>query len=251
MIFFGGKNKNRSKPLIPSELKVPLHIAIIMDGNRRWAAQRGLPKSVGHREGANTLRRITRICDEIGIKYLTVYAFSTENWNRPRDEVNTLMSLLLEFLKNADKEIGGRNIRIRVIGESKGLNEDIKREIIRVTEKTKANDGLTLVIALNYGGRSEITDAVRRIIKEVNNGGLKLEDIDERVVSNHLYTAGIPDPDLIIRPSGENRISNFLLWQSSYSEIWCSDTLWPDFSKKDLLEAIEVFNKRDRRFGGI
>jgi len=251
MIFFGGKNKNRSKPIIPSEAKLPLHIAIIMDGNRRWAAKRGLPRSAGHKEGANTLRRITRICDEIGIKYLTVYAFSTENWNRPKDEVNTLMSLLLEFLKNADKEIGGRNIRIRVIGESKGLNEDIKREIIRVTEKTKANDGLTLVIALNYGGRLEITDAVKRIIKEVNKGGLKLEDIDEKVVSSYLYTAGMPDPDLIIRPSGENRLSNFLLWQSSYSEICCSDTLWPDFSKKDLLEAIEVFNKRNRRFGGI
>lgn len=249
MLFFKKRDK-RNIPVMDT-MNIPVHIAIVMDGNRRWAAKRRLPKSVGHREGANTLKKIVKAADELGIKYMTVYAFSTENWARPKDEVDILMSLLLEFLKNADREIAGKNIRIKVIGEVNELSEEIKREIARVTFNTSKNDGLTLVIALNYGSRSEITDAVKRIAADVKNGGLKASDINEQLLSGYLYTSGIPDPDLIIRPSGENRLSNFLLWQSSYSELWFSDILWPDFSKKELIQAIIDYQKRNRRFGGV
>ncbi len=230
---------------------IPLHIAIIMDGNGRWASKRRLPRSAGHRAGAENLKKIVRASDAIGIKFLTVYAFSTENWNRPKDEVDGIMALLLEFLKNAEKEIGGSNVRIRVIGEKSNLSDEIKNEIDRVTENTKSNDGLTLIIALNYGGRNEITNALKKISASVKEGSLEPDDIDEDLISSNLYTIGIPDPDLIIRPSGENRISNFLLWQSSYSEFWFSDILWPDFSKNDLMSAIQDYQKRNRRFGGV
>ena len=249
-MWFFDRNK-RKGPVLDKKEPLPAHIAIIMDGNGRWAAQRGLPRSVGHREGANTLKRVVRVCDEIGIKYLTVYAFSTENWSRPKEEVDALMSLLLEFLRNADSELAGKNIKIKVIGEFEGLTAEIKKEIVRVVESTKNNTGLTLVIALNYGSRSEITSAVARIARDVKSGGLKPEDISEKLISDYLYTAGIPDPDLVIRPSGENRLSNFLLWQSSYAELWYSDILWPDFSKKHLLEAIGEYQKRNRRYGGL
>ncbi len=249
MFLFGKRAKINHSEIDKNNL--PVHIAIVMDGNGRWASGRGLPRSMGHREGANTLRKIVRYCDEIGIKYLTVYAFSTENWSRPKEEVDALMSLLLEYLKNADKEIAGKNVRIKVIGDSNGLTEEIKNEIIRVTENTKKNNGLTLVIALNYGGRAEIVDMVRRIAVEVKKGGLSIDAINEQLVSGYLYTSGIPDPDMVIRPSGENRLSNFLLWQSSYAEFWYSNVLWPDFSKKDLLEAIMEYQKRNRRYGGI
>ncbi len=249
-MWFFDRNK-RKGPVLDKKEPLPAHIAIIMDGNGRWAAQRGLPRSVGHREGANTLKRVVRVCDEIGIKYLTVYAFSTENWSRPKEEVDALMSLLLEFLRNADNELSGKNIKIKVIGEFEGLTAEIKKEIVRVVESTKNNTGLTLVIALNYGSRSEITSAVARIARDVKSGGLKPEDISEKLISDYLYTAGIPDPDLVIRPSGENRLSNFLLWQSSYAELWYSDILWPDFSKTHLLEAIGEYQKRNRRYGGL
>lgn len=249
MLFFGRKNKN--KPVLNQHEQIPAHIAIIMDGNGRWAAKRGLPRSAGHREGANNLRRIVTASNEVGIKYLTVYAFSTENWTRPKKEVDALMSLLLEFLKNADKDIAGKNIRILVIGDITGLSEEIKKEIARITAKTGVNTGLTLVIALNYGSRGEITEAIKRISREIKKGSLKPEDINEQLVSSHLYTSGIPDPDLIIRPSGESRLSNFLLWQASYAEFWYSDILWPDFKKNDLLQAISDYQKRNRRFGGI
>ena len=249
-MWFFDRNK-RKGPVLDKKEPLPAHIAIIMDGNGRWAAQRGLPRSVGHREGANTLKRVVRVCDEIGIKYLTVYAFSTENWSRPKEEVDALMSLLLEFLRNADSELAGKNIKIKVIGEFEGLTAEIKKEIVRVIESTKNNTGLTLVIALNYGSRSEITSAVARIARDVKSGGLKPEDISEKLISDYLYTAGIPDPDMVIRPSGENRLSNFLLWQSSYAELWYSDILWPDFSKKHLLEAIGEYQKRNRRYGGL
>jgi undecaprenyl diphosphate synthase len=245
-----GHSKHISPALDKSGL-IPVHIAIIMDGNGRWASKRGLPRNAGHREGANTLKRIVRICDEIGVKFLTVYAFSTENWNRPKDEVDALMSLLLEFLKNADNELAGKNIRIRVIGESEGLSNEIKKEIARITSNTMNNTGLTLLIALNYGSRTEITNAAARIAREVKRGTLNPEDINEKLFSRYLYTSDIPDPDLVIRPSGEHRISNFLLWQSSYSEFWYSDILWPDFSKKYLIEAITEFQRRNRRFGGL
>ena len=245
-----GRGK-RKRTVLNKEEMIPTHIAIIMDGNGRWASKRGLPRSAGHREGANTLKRIVRYCDEIGIKYLTVYAFSTENWTRPKEEVASLMSLLLEFLKNADSELAGKNIKIKVIGESEGLTVEIKREIARVTGNTMNNTGLTLVIALNYGSRTEIANAAARIARDVKRGSIKPEEVNEELLSNYLYTAGMPDPELVIRPSGENRLSNFLLWQSSYSEFWYSNILWPDFSKKDLLEAIEEYQRRNRRFGGL
>lgn len=246
--FSRGKRKS---PVLDNKEQIPAHIAIIMDGNGRWASKRGLPRNAGHREGANTLKRVVRICDELGVKYLTVYAFSTENWSRPKDEVDALMSLLLEFLKNADNELAGKNIRIRVIGESDGLTNEIKKEIARITSNTMNNTGLTLLIALNYGSRTEITNAAARIAREVKRGTLNPEDINEKLFSRYLYTTDIPDPDLVIRPSGEHRISNFLLWQSSYSEFWYSDILWPDFSKKYLIEAITEYQRRNRRFGGL
>lgn len=247
---FAGMRKKK-KAAAKVQEKLPVHIAIIMDGNRRWAERRGLPRSVGHREGANTLKRIVKECDALGIKYLTAFAFSTENWNRPKEEVDALMSLLLEFLRNADKELAGKNIRISVIGETDRLSEEIRREIARVMQNTAENTGLNLIIALNYGSRTEIARAAARIATDVKEGRIRAEDINEEMFSGYLYTAGIPDPDLVIRPSGENRLSNFLLWQSSYSEFWYSDILWPDFTKKNLLEAIEAYQQRDRRFGGL
>ena len=243
--------RRKVDPTYDSQAGLPEHIAIIMDGNGRWASKRGLPRSAGHREGANNLKRIVSECNRIGIKYLTVFAFSTENWSRPKSEVDTLMSLLLEFLHNADKELSGQNIRIRIIGESNGLSADIIREIDRVVHKTESNTGLNLVIALNYGSRNEIVQAAVSIAREIQSGTMKLEDINEKMFSGYLYTADIPDPDLIIRPSGENRLSNFLLWQSSYAEFWYSNALWPDFNKNDLYQAIADYQGRNRRYGGI
>ncbi len=248
-MFFLRKKKNEA--VLENMDRIPVHIAVFMDGNGRWAKKRGMPRSAGHREGANTLKRIVTECDAIGIKYLTAYAFSTENWNRPKDEVDTLMSLLLEFLRNADKELAGKNVRILVIGDTDKLSEEIRKEITRVVNNTSANTGLSLVIALNYGSRCEIASAAARLARDVKDGRINAEDIDEKLFSEYLYTKGIPDPDLVIRPSGENRLSNFLLWQSSYSEFWYSNILWPDFSKNDLLEAISQYQKRNRRYGGL
>ncbi len=248
-MFFLRKKKNEA--VLEHMDRIPVHIAVFMDGNGRWAKKRGMPRSAGHREGANTLKRIVTECDAIGIKYLTAYAFSTENWNRPKDEVDTLMSLLLEFLRNADKELAGKNVRILVIGDTDKLSEEIQKEITRVVNNTSANTGLSLVIALNYGSRCEIASAAARLARDVKDGRINAEDIDEKLFSEYLYTKGIPDPDLVIRPSGENRLSNFLLWQSSYSEFWYSNILWPDFSKNDLLEAISEYQKRNRRYGGL
>lgn len=249
-MWFSG-HKNKTQPLFDINKQMPAHIAVFMDGNGRWAARRGLPRSAGHREGANTLKRTVKECNALGIKYLTAYAFSTENWNRPKDEVDSLMSLLLEFLKNADRELSGQNIQIRIIGDTQGLSQEIRNEIARVIKNTSKNTGLTLVIALNYGSRSEIANAAARIARDVKQGRVDPDDINEKVFSDYLYTAGIPDPDLVIRPSGEQRLSNFLLWQSSYAEFWYSNILWPDFSKKDLFEALGDFQKRSRRFGGL
>lgn len=243
--------KKKIGAVLENKDKIPVHIAIVMDGNGRWARKRGLPRKAGHREGANTLKRIVTECDAIGIRYLTAYAFSTENWNRPKEEVDALMSLLLEFLKNADRELAGKNIRILVIGDTDKLSEEIRNEIARVVRNTSANTGLTLVIALNYGSRCEIASAASRLAKDVKEGRIDPEDINEELFSEYLYTRGIPDPDLVIRPSGENRLSNFLLWQSSYSEFWYSNVLWPDFTKDDLLEAISDYQKRNRRYGGL
>ena len=243
--------RRKEEPVFDNQAGLPEHIAIIMDGNGRWASKRGLPRSAGHREGANNLKRIVSECNSIGIRYLTVFAFSTENWSRPKNEVDTLMSLLLEFLHNSDKELSGKNIRIRIIGESEGLSPKIIKEIDRVVRNTERNTGLNLVIALNYGSRNEIVRAAVKIAGEILSGSMKPEDINEKVFSGYLYTAGMPDPDLIIRPSGESRLSNFLLWQSSYAEFWYSDTLWPDFNKQDLYQAIADYQKRNRRFGGL
>lgn len=230
---------------------LPVHIAIIMDGNGRWARKRGLSRSVGHKEGANTLRKVVKICNNVGIKYLTVYAFSTENWKRPKSEVDYLMSLLLDYLKNAEKELAGEDVRIRVIGDVKGLPEEIQEQIVRVTEITGKNTGMVLNMALNYGGRDEIISAVKQLLNDVREGAAGVDGINEEAVARRLYTSGIPDPDLLIRTSGEKRISNFLLWQCAYTELWYTDDLWPDFGEEHILQAIKDFQNRNRRYGGI
>ena len=228
---------------------LPENIAIIMDGNRRWAKENNLDTASGHKEGAENLKRIAKFANKIGIKYLTVYAFSTENWKRTKEEVGAIMKLLkfyiLDFFKSYDN-----NIKVRVIGRTDDLPKDIYSEIKKVEEKTKNNTGLVLNIAFNYGGRDEITTATKKIAEKVKNGELNIEDITEELISNNLYTAGQPDPDLLIRTSGEERISNFLTWQISYSEFVFSDKYWPAFSNQDLLETIAIYQKRTRRFGG-
>ena len=229
-----------------SERVLPRHIAIIMDGNGRWAKKRGLPRTAGHTAGAKTFKNIARYCNKIGLKYLTVYAFSTENWKRPEDEVKGIMNLLREYLKDAEN-FKDENIRVRFIGDREPLADDIKELMLKNERESENATGLTLYIAINYGGRDEVVKAVQKIIKS----GVKAEDITEKVISDNLYTADCPDPDFIIRPSGEYRISNYLIWQSAYSEFWYSDILWPDFTEKHLEKAIDDFNKRNRRFGGI
>jgi undecaprenyl diphosphate synthase len=227
--------------------RLPAHVAIIMDGNGRWAARRHLPRVEGHRAGIEAVRDAVETSARLGIGVLTLYAFSVENWKRPRGEVSTLMGLLKRYLALELKTLSRNNIRFRVCGRREELAQDVRRELERAIEGTSANTGMQFNIALNYGGRSEIVDAVRRII----DAGLRAEDLDEHRFSEFLYTAGQPDPDLLIRTSGEMRVSNFLLWQIAYAEIWVTDTLWPDFRRHDLLEAIVAYQKRDRRYGGI
>ena len=228
---------------------LPEHIAIIMDGNRRWAKKNNLNTAQGHKEGAENLKRISKFANKIGIKYLTVYAFSTENWKRSEEEVGAIMKLLkfyiLDFFKSYDE-----NIKVNVIGRIGDLPKDLQKEIRSVEEKTKNNTGLVLNIAFNYGGRDEIVTAVKTITQKVLDGKLKIDDITENEISNSLYTAGQPDPDLLIRTSGEERISNFLPWQISYSELVFTDKYWPEYSNSDLLESIQIYQKRTRRFGG-
>ena len=229
---------------------MPKHIAIIMDGNRRWAREKGLDPKLGHKAGAEALERIASYANEIGLKYLTVYAFSTENWKRKKEEVGALMILLRTYLDKFLNRESLRNIRIRVLGDIEGLDEGLKNSINKIVDKSKNNTGLTLNIAFNYGGRDEIVKAVKKISDKVVKDEIKLEDINEQLISDNLYTQNEPDPDLIIRPGGELRVSNFLLWQLAYSEFLFIDKYWPDFSRKDLLKAIEVFEKRNRKFGG-
>ena len=229
---------------------MPQHIAIIMDGNRRWAKERGLDPRLGHKEGAETLERIATYANEIGLKYMTVYAFSTENWKRTKEEVGALMKLLELYLDKFLNRESLRNIRIRLLGDVEGLNPSLRDRIYRIVEKSKDNTGLTLNIAFNYGGRDEIVRAVRKISEKVKNDEIDIDEIDEDMVSNNLYTQGEPEPDLLIRPGGELRISNFLLWQLAYTEFLFVDKYWPDFSRKDLLEAIYTYEKRNRKFGG-
>ena len=228
-------------------LKVPNHIAIILDGNGRWAKSKGLPRNAGHVQGAKTVEIICEEAYKMGVQYLTVYAFSTENWNRPKDEVDALMKLLRNYMKNCLKTAEKNNMCVRVIGDKTRLEEDIRKRIDELEKATVNNTGLHFQIALNYGGRDEIVKAVQKIVES----GIKPEEIDEKLISNMLYTHDCPDPDFIIRPSGEYRLSNYLIWQSAYSEFWYSDILWPDFKPENLDEAIIAFQQRDRRFGGV
>ena len=228
------------------ERKLPRHIAIIMDGNGRRAKKRSMPRSAGHVAGAKTFKDIARYCNKIGLEYLTVYAFSTENWKRPKDEVESIMNLLRDYLKDAEN-FKSDNIRVKFIGNLEPLADDIKELIKKDEDGSKDATGLKLNIAINYGGRDEITNAIKKIVAS----GVNPEDITEQTVSDNLYTSGMPDPDFIIRPSGEYRLSNYLIWQSAYAEYWFSDVLWPDFTPKHLEKAIEEYNHRNRRFGGV
>lgn len=228
---------------------LPKHIAIIMDGNRRWARQKGLDPKLGHKEGVKALENIALYANEIGLKYLTVYAFSTENWKRAEDEVGALMILLQTYLERFSKKADLENIKIVVLGDITVLNNALRKEIEEAVEKTKNNTGLVLNIAFNYGGRAELVRATKQIAEKVKNGEMNLEDITEDTITNSLYTAGEPDPDLVIRTGGELRTSNFLPWQIVYSEYYFTQKYWPDFDGEALLEAIEEFQKRNRRFG--
>jgi undecaprenyl diphosphate synthase len=227
--------------------RLPVHIAVIMDGNGRWAAQRHLPRVEGHRAGIESVRDIVESSARLGIKVLTLYAFSVENWKRPITEVSTLMSLLKRYLRLELNTLLRNNIRFNVIGREEELSPDIRSELQLAKEKTSTNTGMLFNIALNYGGRAEIVEAAKQVLA----AGIRPEDLDEQRFSDFLYTGGQPDPDLLIRTSGEMRVSNFLLWQIAYAEIWVTDTLWPDFRKRHLLEAILAYQKRDRRYGGI
>lgn len=229
---------------------MPQHIAIIMDGNRRWAKEKGLDTKLGHKAGAETLEKIASFANDIGLKYLTVYAFSTENWKRTKEEVGALMVLLNYYLDKFLNKESLRNIKIRVLGDVESLDKRLKESIYKIVEKSKNNTGLTLNIAFNYGGRAEIVRAIKNISEKVKNNEIEIDQINEELVSNNLYTANEPEPDLLIRPGGELRISNFLLWQLAYTEFLFVDKYWPDFSEEDLLQAIEMFEKRNRKFGG-
>ena len=227
--------------------RLPAHIAVIMDGNGRWAAQRHLPRVEGHRAGIEAVRETVEGSARLGIQVLTLYAFSVENWKRPPAEVSTLMMLLKRYLRSELNTLLRNNIRFKVVGRVEDLARDVQRELRDAEERTASNAGMLFNIALNYGGRAEIVEAARRIVAE----GVAADAIDEAKFSSYLYTAGQPDPDLLIRTSGEMRVSNFLLWQIAYAEIWVTDTLWPDFRQKHLLEAVVAYQKRDRRYGGI
>jgi len=230
---------------------LPKHVAIIMDGNGRWAKQRGLARTVGHKEGISRLKEIVKAASDLGIKVVTFFAFSTENWCRPKKEVDMLMRYLDNFLTRQEKELMKNNIRFLVIGQDEPLPKPLLLKIKALEEKTKNNTGLTVVLALNYGARQEIVEAVKKISQAVIKNELKIEDLDMNRFSQYLYTAGLPDPDLLIRTSGEMRLSNFLLWQISYTELYFPKKYWPDFSPKDLEKAIKIYQKRQRRFGGI
>ena len=240
----------KSKKTNIAELTLPRHIAIIMDGNGRWAKKRALPRSAGHSAGSKNFKDIARYCNKIGLEYLTVYAFSTENWKRPKEEVDNIMNILRDYLKDA-KNFKDENIKVKFIGNIEVLPEDIVYLIRDAEENSKDATGLNLNIALNYGGRDELVFAFKNLAEMVKSGELSIEDITEDTVSASLYTKGQPDPDFIIRPSGEYRLSNYLIWQSAYAEFWFSDILWPDFSSRHLDKAIEDYNKRNRRFGGV
>lgn len=238
---------------LSSEAKanLPKHVAVIMDGNGRWAKHRHLPRVEGHRAGAESARVIIRTAGELGIKYLTLYAFSAENWNRPKDEVDALMKYLVHYLKSETPELNKNNVRLEVIGQIYRLPENVQEHLRKSIATLSRNNGLTLVMALSYGSRIEIVEAVRNIAEKVKQGKLDPGDINEKVISEHLWTRNVPDPDLLIRTSGEMRISNFLLWQISYTELVVTPTFWPDFRKPQFYEALEEYTRRHRRFGGL
>src|SRR5271157_1409997 len=236
---------------LEARTNLPRHVAVIMDGNGRWAKARHLPRVEGHRRGADSAREIIRTAGEVGVKYLTLYAFSAENWNRPKDEVDALMKYLVHYLKTETPELNKNNVRLEVVGQIYRLPEGVQEHLRRSIATLSRNNGLTLIMALSYGGRTEIVDAVRSIANQVKAGELDPADITEQVFAQHLYTCNVPDPDLLIRTSGEMRVSNFLLWQISYTELVVTPTLWPDSRKPQFYAALEEYNRRHRRFGGI
>jgi undecaprenyl diphosphate synthase len=248
--FFSGRRSSGLLAEFDAE-RTPAHVAVIMDGNGRWAEKRGLPRLAGHTAGAKAVREAIAAAIELGIAYLTIYSFSSENWSRPKDEVSGLMTLFVEVLERELVNLERLDVRVRVIGELEGLPESTAAAFTRCVNSTADNSGLTLVVALNYGARSDIAQAVRAIATEVASGARMPCDIDEDLIASHLSTSGIPDPDLVIRTSGEMRVSNFLLWEIAYSELWVTPVLWPDFKRADLLRAVVEFQKRRRRFGGV
>lgn len=234
-----------------SELKIPNHVAIILDGNGRWAKKRKLPRNMGHVQGAKTVEQIIEDAHNLGIKYLTVYAFSTENWKRPQDEVNALMKLLKDYLKNCIKRANKNNMRVRVIGDKTGLEPSIQEKIKELEEVSANNTGINFTIAINYGSRDEMVRAMKKMMEDCKKGNLLPSEVSEDVFQSYLDTCDLPDPDLLIRTSGEIRLSNYLLWQLAYTEFYFTDVLWPDFNKRELEKAIEYYNGRDRRFGAV
>ncbi|NLK78333.1 MAG: isoprenyl transferase [Clostridiales bacterium] len=232
-------------------MNVPQHIAIILDGNGRWAKQHGMPRNFGHTQGAKNVETICREAWNLGVKYLTVYAFSTENWSRPKEEVDALMKLLRNYMKNCIKTAEKNHMRVRIIGDKSKLDADIQESIAKLEEASKYQDGLNFQIAINYGSRDEMLRGMRKMLKEYQENPFPVEELDEEKFQSYLDTADIPDPDLLIRTSGEQRISNYLLWQLAYTELYFTDVPWPDFTKKELVKAIEDYNSRDRRYGGI
>ena len=234
-----------------NERKIPVHVAIIMDGNGRWAKRRGLPRTAGHAQGARVVEQILEDADHMGIRYLTVYAFSTENWSRPDSEVKALMNLLRTYMKTSLAKCAKNNVRIRVIGDKSRLDKDLQASIANLEKETASNSGIGFQIAINYGSRDEMVRAVQAAAQKVKDGEIRPEDITENFISDSLDTCGIPDPDLLIRTGGEQRISNFLLWQTAYSELYFCDAAWPDFNKNELEKAVDAFNNRERRYGGL
>ena len=247
----GSRSASDSVAADATPLKVPNHVAIIMDGNGRWAEKRGLTRSAGHAAGTEALRDIIRASDDWGIQALTIYAFSTENWVRPKDEVSTLMGLILKYFQSEIDELDAKGVRIRILGDISGLPAEQHQAVMNAMRRTAANGGLKLNIALNYGGRAEIVNGVRSIARRVQNGEIAPERIDEAMISDSLYTRGLPEVDLLIRTSGEVRLSNFLLWQLAYAEMVFDDVLWPDFTRARYLHDLNIFASRDRRFGGV
>lgn len=233
------------------KIKIPNHVAIILDGNGRWAKKKGMPRNYGHSQGSKTVEQICEDAYNMGIKYLTVYAFSTENWNRPKDEVNALMKLLNNYLDSSIKTSKKNNMKVKIIGDLTRLTADFQRKIHDLEEASKNNTGLNFQVAINYGSRNEIIRAVKTLTKDIKKGDIAIDDIDEGTFSSYLDTRGIPEPDLLIRTSGEQRLSNFLLWQMAYTEFYFTDVLWPDFNKKELEKAVEYYSERNRKFGAI